>query len=177
MFCHSFLQLWNLCFLLLDDAPQVFDAVMVGQLIFGHLKSASVRKSKKLKQPEFLSWRNLLILVNTFWTCFLLMCRKSLAQDKKTKDLLMFTWVGLPLQIKSTALVFGRSLPGLHCVHLPTSLLAVDRPLGVVLTVLEVWLQLIQPQCGCTTKTSVVTADLKLRQHVAHDAGHRPEVC
>lgn len=40
MFCYSFLQLWNLCLLLLNDAPQVFDAVVVGQLVFGHLEAA-----------------------------------------------------------------------------------------------------------------------------------------
>lgn len=40
MFCYSFLQLWNLCLLLLNDTPQVFDAVVVGQLVFGHLQAA-----------------------------------------------------------------------------------------------------------------------------------------
>lgn len=61
-------------------------------------------------------------------------------------------------------------------IHSPTSLLTVDRPFRVVLTVLKVWLQLVQPQCGCTAKTSIITADLKLGQHVAHDAGHRSEM-
>lgn len=45
-----------------------------------------------------------------------------------------------------------------------------------MLAVLQVGLQLIQPQ-GCRApKTSVVTADLELGQHVAHDAGYRTEV-
>lgn len=60
--------------------------------------------------------------------------------------------------------------------HSPTSLLTVDRPFGVVLAVLEVRLQLVQPQRGYTAKTSIVTADLKFGQHVTHDAGNRPEV-
>lgn len=60
--------------------------------------------------------------------------------------------------------------------HSPAALLAVDRPFGVVLTVFQVGLQLVQPQCGCAAKACVVTAHLKLGQHVAHDAGHRPEV-
>lgn len=60
--------------------------------------------------------------------------------------------------------------------HSPTSVLAVDRPFGVVLAVLEVRLQLVQPQCGRAAEASVVTADLELGQHVAHDAGYRPEV-
>lgn len=45
-----------------------------------------------------------------------------------------------------------------------------------MLAVLEVRLQLVQPQCGRAAEASVVTADLELGQHVAHDAGHRPEV-
>lgn len=45
-----------------------------------------------------------------------------------------------------------------------------------MLAVLQVGLQLIQPQ-GCRApKTSVVAADLELGQHVAHDAGYRTEV-
>lgn len=43
MLCHSFLQLRNLCLLLLDNTSQVFDAVVVWQLVFGHLKPARVR--------------------------------------------------------------------------------------------------------------------------------------
>ncbi|TNN57231.1 hypothetical protein EYF80_032565 [Liparis tanakae] len=43
----------NLCLLLLDDAPQVFDAVMVGDFIFGHLKPARVgRVGLQLVQPQ-----------------------------------------------------------------------------------------------------------------------------
>lgn len=45
-----------------------------------------------------------------------------------------------------------------------------------MLAVFQVGLQLIQPQCRRTPKTSVVTADLELGQHVAHDAGYRTEV-
>lgn len=61
-------------------------------------------------------------------------------------------------------------------IHLPTSLLTVDRPFGVVLTVLEMRLQLVQPQCCCAAKARIITADLKFGQHVAHNAGHRTEV-
>lgn len=70
--------------------------------------------------------------------------------------------------------VYSVSLPNGN--YLPTSLLTVDRPFGVVLTVFEVWLQLVQPQCGCTAKGCIVAADLEFGQHVAHDAGHRPEM-
>lgn len=45
-----------------------------------------------------------------------------------------------------------------------------------MLAVLQVGLQLIQPQCRRTPETSVVAADLELGQHVAHDAGYRTEV-
>lgn len=60
--------------------------------------------------------------------------------------------------------------------HSPTPLFAVDGPFRIVLAVLQVGLQLIQPQRGRAPKTSVVTADLELGQHVAHDAGHGTEV-
>lgn len=60
--------------------------------------------------------------------------------------------------------------------HSPTPLFAVDGPFRIVLTVLQVGLQLVQPQRGRAPKTSVVTADLELGQHVAHDAGHGTEV-
>lgn len=46
MFCYSFFQLWNFSLLLLDNAPQVFNTVMIGQLIFGHFKPARVRKTE-----------------------------------------------------------------------------------------------------------------------------------
>lgn len=58
----------------------------------------------------------------------------------------------------------------------PTALFAVDRPFRIMLAVLQVGLQLIQPQGRRTPETSVVTADLELGQHVAHDAGYRTEV-
>lgn len=38
MFGHSFLQVGDLGLLLLDNTPQVFDAVVVGQLVLGHLQ-------------------------------------------------------------------------------------------------------------------------------------------
>lgn len=60
--------------------------------------------------------------------------------------------------------------------HSPTPLFAVDGPFGIVLAVLQVGLQLVQPQRGRAPKASVVTADLELGQHVAHDAGHGAEV-
>lgn len=40
MLSHSFLQLRDLCLLLLNNTSQVFDAVVVWQLIFGHLEPA-----------------------------------------------------------------------------------------------------------------------------------------
>lgn len=54
MFCYSFLQLWNLCLLLLNDAPQVFDAVVVGQLVFGHLKAVGRWNIRPLVWMEWL---------------------------------------------------------------------------------------------------------------------------
>lgn len=42
VFHYSFLQLRNLSLLLLNDAPQVFDAVVVGQLVLGHLEAAGM---------------------------------------------------------------------------------------------------------------------------------------
>ena len=63
-----------------------------------------------------------------------------------------------------------------NVTHLPTSFLTGNRPFGIVLTVLEMRLQLVQPQCSCAAKACIITADLKFGQHVAHDAGHRPEV-
>lgn len=45
-----------------------------------------------------------------------------------------------------------------------------------MLAVLQVGLQLIQPQGRRAPKASIVTADLELGQHVAHDAGYRTEV-
>lgn len=44
MLHYRFLQVRNLCLLLLDDAPQVFNTVMVGHLIFRHLMPAKVRE-------------------------------------------------------------------------------------------------------------------------------------
>lgn len=61
MLRHGFLQLWNLCLLLLDDAPQMFDAVMVGQLVFGHLKPARSQENRGFNIREH--WLLLLILV------------------------------------------------------------------------------------------------------------------
>lgn len=40
MLSHGFLQLGDLCLLLLNNTSQVFDAVVVRQLIFGHLEPA-----------------------------------------------------------------------------------------------------------------------------------------
>ena len=58
----------------------------------------------------------------------------------------------------------------------PTAFLTVDRSFGVVLTVLQVGLQLVEPQCGCTAESCVVTPKLELGQHVAHDARNWSEV-
>lgn len=38
MLSHGFLQIGDLCLLLLNDTSQVFDTVVVRQLILGHLK-------------------------------------------------------------------------------------------------------------------------------------------
>ena len=58
----------------------------------------------------------------------------------------------------------------------PAALHTVDRPLGVVLAVLEMGLELVQAQRGDAPEACVVTADLQLGQHVAHDAGDGPQV-
>lgn len=42
MLSHGFLQLGDLCLLLLNNTSQVFDAVVVRQLIFGHLQPAGL---------------------------------------------------------------------------------------------------------------------------------------
>lgn len=60
--------------------------------------------------------------------------------------------------------------------HSPAALPTHDGPLGVVLTVLEVGLQLVQAQHGLAAEHGVVTGDLQLGQHVAHDAGHGSQV-
>lgn len=50
MLRHGFLQLGDLGLLLLNDAAQVFDAVVVRQLVFGHLQPAgSGRASESVK--------------------------------------------------------------------------------------------------------------------------------
>lgn len=85
----------------------MFDAVMVGQLVFGHLKPARSQENRGFNIREH--WLLLLILV-------------ELLLGISTKGLLHPT-VG----------------------HSPTSLLTVDGPFGVVLAVLEVRLQLVEP--------------------------------
>lgn len=45
-----------------------------------------------------------------------------------------------------------------------------------MLAVLEVRLELVQPQRRRAAKPCVVTVDLKLGQHVAHNAGNGPQV-
>lgn len=45
-----------------------------------------------------------------------------------------------------------------------------------MLAVLQVRLQLVEPQRGRAAEAGVVAADLELGEHVAHDAGHGPEV-
>lgn len=45
-----------------------------------------------------------------------------------------------------------------------------------MLAVLEVRLQLVEAQHGLAAEDGVVAGDLQLGQHVAHDAGHGPQV-
>lgn len=52
MFCYGFLQFWNLGLLLLDNAPQMLDAIVVGQLIFGHLKPGRARNTVGNEEQE-----------------------------------------------------------------------------------------------------------------------------
>lgn len=113
----------------------MFDAVMVGQLIFGHLKPATAGTTAQ--QQENLEESN----------------KFRLLKHKRSVQ---------------------RSLQ--NASHSPTSLLTVDRPFRVVLTVFEVRLQLVEPQCGCATEACVIAADLQFGQHVAHDAGYGPEM-